>query len=485
MNRNSVLGQSLMQQSVPGLVGVRNPSLDVPSQPLPSAGLLRHELVLPELSELDLVRYFTHLSQANFSVDTNFYPLGSCTMKYNPKVNDELAGLPAFASLHPLQHPESAQGALSLLSHLQDYLCEITGLAGCSLSTLAGAHGELAGVLITKAFHQMNNQSNRDLMLIPSSAHGTNPASASMAGYRVQEIPSNARGDMDLDALRLAATPDLAGLMITLPSTLGLFDPSIAEICDVVHAAGGVVYGDGANMNALLGQVKLGALGFDIVHLNLHKTMSTPHGGGGPGAGPICVTSDLVPFLPTPIVEHEKDAAPPYRLATPSRSIGPIGGFLGNFGVVVRAYAYIRALGADGLRQVSEDAVLNANYIKANLQNTYELAYDRPCMHEAVFSARAQKALSIRAMDIAKRLIDYGIHPPTMYFPLIVDEALMVEPTETESKETLDAFIAAMEEIAQEILTSPDIVKNAPHSTPVGRLDEALAARKPDLRWRP
>jgi glycine dehydrogenase subunit 2 len=485
MYRNTVLGRSLMQQSVSGRVGVRVPDLDVPSQPLPDAALLRSSIALPELSELDLVRYFTHLSQANFSVDTNFYPLGSCTMKYNPKINDELAGLASFASLHPLQDPETAQGALTLLSHLQDYLCEITGLAGCSLSTLAGAHGELAGVLITKAFHEMNGEGHRDLMLIPTSAHGTNPASASMAGYRVQEIPSNARGDMDLDALRLAAKPDLAGLMITLPSTLGLFDPSIAEICDVVHAAGGVVYGDGANMNALLGQVKLGALGFDIVHLNLHKTMSTPHGGGGPGAGPICVTSPLLPFLPTPIIKHENDANPPYQVSTPSQSIGPIGSFHGNFGVLLRAYAYIRALGADGLRQVSEDAVLSANYIKANLQNTYTLAYDRPCMHEVVFSARAQKVYSVRAIDIAKRLIDYGIHPPTMYFPLIVDEALMIEPTETESKETLDVFIAAMEEIAREVTTTPEIVRGAPHSTPIGRLDEALAARKPDLRWRP
>ena len=483
--RGNTLGQTLMDRSVPGRGGIRLPGLDVPAQQPLDEGLLRRDLPLPELAEPDVVRYFTHLSQANFSVDTNFYPLGSCTMKYNPKVNDELASIPGFASLHPLQGPEAAQGALGLMYRLQDYLCAITGLAGCSLATLAGAHGELAGVLMTQSYHRSRGEDHRKVILIPDSAHGTNPASASMAGYEVVEVPSTARGELDLEALRRAATPDLAGLMITLPSTLGLFNPNIAEICRIVHEAGGLVYGDGANMNALLGQVKLGDLGFDILHLNLHKTMSTPHGGGGPGAGPVCVAERLLPFLPTPVVEGGGGSGDAYGFARPARTIGAIGGFHGNFGVLLRAYAYIRSLGAPGLRQASEDAVLNANYIRVGLQDKYHLPYDRICMHEVVFSARRQKARGVRAMDVAKRLIDYGIHPPTMYFPLIVDEALMIEPTETESLETLDGFIEAMRSIAREVEEEPHLLADAPHNTPVGRLDEARAARQPDLRWRP
>ena len=370
------------------------------------------------------------------------------------------------------------------MHRLQDYLCEITGLAGCSLATLAGAHGELAGVLMTQAYHRSRGEDGRKVILIPDSAHGTNPASASMAGYAVVEVPSTARGELDIEALRRAATPDLAGLMITLPSTLGLFNPNIAEICRIVHEAGGLVYGDGANMNALLGQVKLGELGFDILHLNLHKTMSTPHGGGGPGAGPVCVAERLLPFLPTPVVERGGAEGAAYGFARPPQTIGAIGGFHGNFGVLLRAYAYIRSLGASGLRQASEDAVLNANYIRVGLQDQYHLPYDRICMHEVVFSARRQKARGVRAMDVAKRLIDYGIHPPTMYFPLIVDEALMIEPTETESLETLDGFIEAMRSIAREVEEAPHLLHDAPHDTPVGRLDEARAARQPDLRWR-
>jgi glycine dehydrogenase subunit 2 len=486
-----------MEVSVPGRAGTRLPEADVPPQPLPPPELLRQDLALPELSELDVVRYFTRLSQANFSVDTNFYPLGSCTMKYNPKINDALASLPGFANLHPLQDPATVQGSLRLMHELQGYLLEITGMAGCSLATLAGAHGELAGVLMVRAYHLERGDRHRQIMLIPDSAHGTNPASAAMGGFRVVSIPSDGQGNMDLEALRRAATGELAGLMITLPSTLGLFDPAVAEICDVVHRAGGLVYGDGANMNALLGRVKLGELGFDVVHLNLHKTFSTPHGGGGPGAGPVCVSPRLAPFLPSPVVE--RDNAPPgdsegkgpghspggYQLARPPRSIGAMGAFQGNFGVLLRAYAYIRALGAPGLRQISEDAVLNANYLLAGLRDAYHLPYDRRCMHEVVFSARRQKARGVRALEIAKRLIDYGIHPPTVYFPLVVDEALMVEPTEAESKETLDAFIAVMRQIAREVEETPELVREAPHHTPVRRLDEARAARQPNLRWRP
>ncbi|MBI4336252.1 MAG: aminomethyl-transferring glycine dehydrogenase subunit GcvPB, partial [Chloroflexi bacterium] len=441
----------LMDRSVPGRVAVSVPPLDVPAQPLPGPSLLRRELRLPEVSQLDLVRYFTHLSQMNFSVDTSFYPLGSCTMKYNPKVNEEVASLPGLASLHPLQDEATVQGAFKLMHRLQSYLCEVTGMAGCSLATLAGAHGELAGVLMVRAYHLSRNNTARKVMLVPDSAHGTNPASATMAGFRVVAVPSDTEGNMDLAALRKLATQEMAGLMITLPSTLGLFDPHITEVCDIVHRAGGLVYGDGANMNALLGRVKLGDLGFDVVHLNLHKTFSTPHGGGGPGAGPIAVTSSLAPYLPTPVVERVAgEGGEAYRFATPPQSIGAIGGFHGNFGVLVRAYTYLRLHGAEGLRQVSEDAVLNANYLLARLKDAYDLSYDRTCMHEVVLSASRQKKQGVRGLDIAKRLLDYGFHAPTMYFPLIVDEALMIEPTETESKETLDAFIEAMLSIAQE-----------------------------------
>ena len=471
----------LMDISSPGRSGIQLPPADVPSQALPPPEFLRTDLTLPEVSELDLVRYFTTLSQSNFSVETNFYPLGSCTMKYNPKINDEIASLSGFSSIHPLQTPETVQGALEIMHSLQQMLCEVTGMAGCSLATLAGAHGELAGVLMIQAFHNAKNDNTRRVILIPDSAHGTNPASASMAGYQVETIPSNEDGDLDLDSLKYAANHNLAGLMITLPSTLGLFDRSIQEICRIVHAAGGLVYVDGANMNALLGRIKPGDLGLDIMHLNLHKTCSTPHGGGGPGAGPVCVGPHLQKFLPAPITIL-KDGN--FSLDTPAQSIGVMGGFHGNFGVLVRAYTYLRSLGAVGLRQVSEDAVINANYIRQGLKEQFFLPYDRVCMHEAVFSAKWQRRKGIRALDIAKRLIDYGIHPPTMYFPLIVEEALMIEPTETESKETLDKFIEAMLKIAEEVDDDPLLISEAPHFTPVGRLDEAAAARRPNLRWK-
>ena len=476
----------LMERSVPGRTGVTLPSLDVPTQePLPEA-YLRQSLDLPQVTELELVRYFTYLSQLNFSVDTNFYPLGSCTMKYNPKWHDAVAQLPGFATLHPLQPAETIQGALKLLYQLQTSLAQITGMARTSLAPLAGAHGELAGMLMTRAYHLSRGEGQRHTVLIPDSAHGTNPASAAMAGFRVVSVPSDGQGNMDLGALREAAGSDLVGLMITLPSTLGLFDPNILEITHTVHQAGGLVYGDGANMNALLGQVKLGDLGFDIVHLNLHKTFTTPHGGGGPGAGPVCVADQLSSFLPAPIVQRTPtEAGEQFQLVSPERSIGLLGAFHGNFGMLVRAYSYIRFLGEAGLRQISEDAVLNANYLMHRLKDTYDLPYDRTCMHEAVFSARRQKAQGIRALDVAKRLIDHGIHPPTMYFPLIVDEALMIEPTETESIETLDYFVDVMHQIAREAEEEPDLLRNAPHFSPNTRLDETAAARHPDLRWRP
>ena len=427
-----------------------------------------------------MVQYFTNLSQLNFSIDTQFYPLGSCTMKYNPKVNDEMAFLPGFANIHPLQPEEASQGALELLHRLQGFLAEVTGMAGVSMATLAGAHGELAGVLMIRAYHQARGDTGRTKMAIPDSAHGTNPASAAMAGFDVVTLPSDANGNTDLDALHQLAGPDLAGAMITLPSTLGLFDTNILEVCRVVHEAGGMVYGDGANMNALLGRAKLGELGFDVAHLNLHKTFSTPHGGGGPGAGPVCCGEALTPFLAAPVVAEEDGV---FRLVAPEQSIGKISAFHGNFGVLVRAYTYIRTLGAAGLLSISGNAVLNANYIMDGLKDIYFLPYDRTCMHEVVFSADRQRERGVSGLEVAKRLLDYGYHAPTMYFPLIVHEALMIEPTESETKETLDAFIEAMREIDREASEDPDMVRHAPHTTPVSRLDEARAARQPNLRW--
>ena len=473
----------LMDRSVPGRTGVSLPRLDVPSQPLPEGQPLRDGLELPELSEGEVVRYFLRLSQLNFSVDTHFYPLGSCTMKHNPRVHEEMASLPGFAALHPLQPEETAQGALRLMFELQRLLSEITGMAETSLAPLAGAHGELAGMLMVRAYHRERGDSARTRVIIPDSAHGTNPASATMAGFQVVSVATGPDGNMDIGALKREATPELAGIMFTLPNTLGLFDTGIAEVCRTVHEAGGLVYCDGANMNALLGRAKLGEMGFDVAHLNLHKTFSTPHGGGGPGSGPVCAVPRLAPFLPTPIA-RSIEGGDTYALTAPPKSIGRLGGFHGNFGVLVKAYAYIRAMGAEGLKEVSGNAVLNANYLLSRLKDIYHLPYDRRCMHEVVFSARNQRARGVRGLDIAKRLLDYGFHAPTMYFPLIVEEALMVEPVETESREAIDAFIKAMREIDREASESPDVVRGAPHTTPVSRLDEASAARHPDLRWR-
>ena len=471
----------LMERSIPGRVGVVAPPLDVPAQPLPDPALLRDDLPLPEVSEPEVVQYFTALSQLNFSIDTQFYPLGSCTMKYNPKVNDEMAFLPGFAAIHPLQSEEHSQGALELLYRLQGFLGEITGMSGVSLATLAGAHGELAGVLMMRAYHHDHGDIGRTKMAIPDSAHGTNPASAAMAGFDVVTLASDADGNVDLEALHELAGPDLAGVMITLPSTLGLFDQNIVEVCRIVHEAGGLVYGDGANMNALLGRTKLGDLGFDVIHLNLHKTFSTPHGGGGPGAGPVCCAPILEPYLAAPIVTSNGS----YSLSTPEQSIGKISGFHGNFGVLVRAYTYIRTLGDAGIKSISGNAVLNANYLLQALKDIYYLPYDRTCMHEVVLSADWQRARGVSGLDVAKRLLDYGFHAPTMYFPLIVHEALMIEPTESENRATLDAFIQALRDINQESESDPDFVHHAPHTTPVSRLDEAGAARHPNLRWRP
>ena len=475
--------RTLMERSVPGRIGAILPDLDVPTQALPHSEMLRKDLRLPELSEPELVRYFTNLSHLNYSIDTNFYPLGSCSMKYNPKINDEMAFLPGFAAIHPLQSDNTVQGALKLLYRLQEYLAEITGMDGAGLAPLAGAQGEFCGMLMIRAYHRERGDTRRTKVAIPDSAHGTNAASAAMAGFQVVTVASDSKGNMDLQALNELANQDLAGVMITQPNTLGLFDTNIVDLCEVVHRSGGLVYGDGANMNALMGRAKLAELGFDMVHLNLHKTFTTPHGGGGPGAGPVFVNQSLLRYLPSPVVSRqEADGVETFSLSTPERSIGKVCGFHGNFGVLVRAYSYIRTMGDTGLSQVSTNAVLNANYLLQSLKDTYHLPYDRRCMHEVIFSARDQKARGVRGLDIAKRLLDYGFHAPTMYFPLIVEESLMIEPTETESKETLDAFIEAMKAIDQEVTEDPSLVKDAPHITPVSRLDETRAARQPDLR---
>ena len=474
---------SLMDRSVPGRIGASLPDLDVPPQALPEQSALRDDLPLPELSEPEVVRYFTRLSRLNFSIDTNFYPLGSCTMKYNPKLHEEAARLPGFAAAHPLQPEETAQGALKLLHDLQGFLSEITGMSGTSLASLAGAQGEFCGMLMIRAYHHDRGEAGRTRVVIPDSAHGTNPASAAMAGFQVVTVPSDSRGNMDLEALKKVADENLAGVMITQPNTLGLFDTNILGLSDTVHQAGGLVYGDGANMNALLGRVKLADLGFDVCHLNLHKTFTTPHGGGGPGGGPVCVNDTLLPYLPAPVVARAQGSGGEvYSLTTPEKSMGNVCSFHGNFGVLVRVYTYIRTLGHSGLFDVSGNAVLNANYLLQALRGTYHLPYDRRCMHEVVLSSREQKARGVRGIDLAKRLLDYGIHSPTMYFPLIVDEALMIEPTETESRETLDSFIEAMAAIDREVTQDPELVRGAPHTTPVSRLDEARAARHPHLR---
>ncbi len=475
----------LLEQSIKGRTGYTIAELDVPEVPLqeliPPAYLRVEEPRLPEVSELEVVRYFTGLSRRNHGVDVGFYPLGSCTMKYNPRVHEDMAALAGFSQIHPYQPASTVDGALEMMYELDTYLAEISGLAKSTLQPAAGAHGELAGLLIIKAFHKQNGEDQqRTEMIIPDAAHGTNPASAMMAGFSVRTVVSNKRGGVDLAALKSLLGPKTAGLMLTNPNTLGLFDENIIEIADLVHAAGGLLYYDGANANAILGIVRPGDMGFDIVHFNLHKTFSTPHGGGGPGAGPIVVKQELAPFLPYPIIEKGSNG---YALVKPVHSIGRMKSFYGNFGVLVRAYAYIRTHGYPGLRAVSENAVLNANYLMHHLKEYFALPYDRLCMHEFVLSGKWQKKVGVSTLDMAKRMLDYGIHAPTIYFPLIVEEAIMVEPTETESKEVLDHFIFLMQRIAQEAIDSAESFKNAPSMTPVGRLDETRAARERVLRF--
>jgi glycine dehydrogenase subunit 2 len=472
---------TIYELSSPGRTGVTFPEPDVPAAKLPE-NLLRKDLPLPELAEADVVRHFINLSKYNYSVDSGFYPLGSCTMKYNPKINEDTARLPGFAFTHPLQPIETVQGNLMLMYNLQEWLKEISGFASMTLQPAAGAHGELTGVLIMHAYHKDRGDDRRVKMLIPDSAHGTNPASSAMSNLEVVQIPSDAYGNVDLAALKIACDDTTVGLMLTNPNTLGMFDEHLEEVINIVHDCGGLVYGDGANLNALLGILRPGDVGFDLMHFNLHKTFSTPHGGGGPGSGPVGVTKKLADFLPGPlvgIVEEGTEGEPPlYGFIKPKKSIGRVKAFHGHFGMLIRAYTYIAMHGPDGLRQVAEYAVLNANYIRARLKGVYTIPFDRICMHEFVAEGQWSDAPGIRALDVAKRIMDYDFHPPTNYFPLIVHEALMIEPTETENKRTLDAFIEALIKIANEAKTTPDLLTEAPHKTPFGRMDEVKAARE-------
>jgi len=476
----------IFEKSVRGARGVTLPPLDVPPRPIneviPQHLLRKTPLMLPELPEPEITRHFTLLSQENVGVDTHFYPLGSCTMKYNPKVNETVAGLEGFVEAHPYLPEEAAQGALALMWRLQECLAEIAGMKAVSLQPAAGAHGELTGIMLIRAYHIDHGDKKRRKILIPDSAHGTNPASCALCDFIPVQLKSDERGNVDIGDLRDKCDEQTAGMMLTIPSTLGLFDERLAEIVEVLHSRGALLYMDGANMNAILSRVRPGDVGVDVMHFNLHKTFSTPHGMGGPGSGPVAVCEKLEPYLPVPTVAN--DGHRYFLDYTRPKSIGRVRSFYGNFGVFVKALCYIMALGAKGLKRVADISVLNANYLQERLKKTYHLKYDRPCMHEFVISGvRQKKEHGVRTLDIAKRLLDLGFHPPTIYFPLIVEEALMVEPTETESKRTLDAFAEALERIAKEAAETPDVVKSAPQTTPVKRLDEVRAVRSPILRY--
>ena len=472
----------IFEKSRPGRRASDIPANDVPVTPLAEVigeGLIREDIDLPEVSELDLVRHYTALARRNFGVDLGFYPLGSCTMKYNPKITEEAAKLPGFTGLHPYAPEAFGQGNLALMDELRRMLCELFGMADFTLQPSAGAQGELTGIMICRKYFEKKGE-KRSRILIPDAAHGTNPASGALCGFETVTIPSSSEGGVDLTVLESAMTEDVAGLMLTNPNTLGFFEKNIADVARIIHGRGGLLYCDGANANAFLGHTRPGDIGFDLIQLNLHKTFSTPHGGGGPGSGPVGVGAKLVPFLPVPRIIKVENR---YTLAEDyPDTIGRVKAFYGNFNVMVKAYTYLRLLGATGLKQTSDMAVLNANYIKARLAPYFDLPYDRTCMHECVFSGNGQvQAHSVHTLDMAKRLLDYGVHPPTIYFPLIVPEAIMIEPTETESKETLDAFCDAMIAIAKEAEEDPERVKGAPYTTPVKRLDDVLAARKPNV----
>jgi glycine dehydrogenase subunit 2 len=475
----------IFELSTEGRIGYSLPEMDIPEidlgELLPEGYLREEEPELPEVSELDIMRHYTALSKRNHGVDSGFYPLGSCTMKYNPKINENVARFNGFAHLHPLQDESSVQGALELMYDLQEHLIEITGMDEVTLQPAAGAHGEWTGLMMIRSYHEANGDTKRTKVVVPDSAHGTNPASATVAGFETVTVKSDENGLVDLEDLRRVVGEDTAALMLTNPNTLGLFEENILEMAEIVHGAGGKLYYDGANLNAVLSKARPGDMGFDVVHLNLHKTFTGPHGGGGPGSGPVGVKADLIPFLPKPVLvkngdQYEFDYDRP-------QSIGRVKPYYGNFGINVRAYTYIRTMGPDGLKAVTENAVLNANYMMRRLAPFFDLPFDRHCKHEFVLSGKRQKKLGVRTLDIAKRLLDFGYHPPTIYFPLNVEECIMIEPTETESKETLDAFVDAMIQIAKEAEENPEIVQEAPHTTVIGRLDETMAARKPVLRY--
>lgn len=478
--------QSLIFEiSTSGRIGYSLPEMDVATIPLeeilPADYIREEEAELPEVSELDIMRHYTALSKRNHGVDSGFYPLGSCTMKYNPKINENVARFNGFAHIHPYQDPATVQGALGLLFDLQEHLTEITGMDQVTLQPAAGAHGEWTGLMMIRAFHEANGDTERTKVIVPDSAHGTNPASATVAGLETITVKSDENGLVDLEDLKRVVGPDTAALMLTNPNTLGLFEENILEMAQLVHDAGGKLYYDGANLNAVLSKARPGDMGFDVVHLNLHKTFTGPHGGGGPGSGPVGVKADLIPYLPKPlVVKQGEQFVLDYDRP---QSIGRVKPYYGNFGINVRAYTYIRSMGPDGLKAVTENAVINANYMMRRLEPYFDLPYNRHCKHEFVLSGRRQKKLGVRTLDIAKRLLDFGYHPPTIYFPLNVEEGMMIEPTETESKETLDAFIDAMIQIAKEAEETPEIVQEAPHTTVIKRLDETLAARKPVLRY--
>ncbi|KEI98696.1 glycine dehydrogenase subunit 2 [Clostridium botulinum] len=475
----------IFELSSEGRKGYRLPNLDVPevelSELLPKNLLREDEIDLPEVSEVDVVRHYTALSNKNYTVDNGFYPLGSCTMKYNPKINEDIAALSGFSKIHPLQDENISQGALELMYDLKTKLCEITGLYDFTLQPAAGAHGEYTGLLIIKAYHEKRGDTKRTKIIVPDSAHGTNPASASVAGFDIVEIKSGEDGRVSIEELKKVLNDEIAGLMLTNPSTLGLFEKDIKLISELVHEAGGLLYYDGANLNAIMGIARPGDMGFDVCHLNMHKTFSTPHGGGGPGSGPVGVKKHLAKFLPVPTVEKENDKF----ILDYNRedSLGKIRSLYGNFGVMVKAYTYILTMGKEGLKAASENAVLNANYIKESLRDYYNIGKDDICKHEVILSTLKENPHHIATLDIAKRLIDYGVHPPTVYFPLIIEEALMIEPTESESKETVDEFIDAMKKIAVEAKENPELLHEAPVDAPVRRLDQVKAARKPILRW--
>ncbi|MCM3364376.1 aminomethyl-transferring glycine dehydrogenase subunit GcvPB [Niallia sp. Sow4_A1] len=481
-NQNQPL---IFESSTPGRIGYSLPEMDIPtvnlSELLPNDYIREETPELPEVSELDIMRHYTALSKRNHGLDSGFYPLGSCTMKYNPKINENVARFNGFAHIHPLQEESSIQGALELMYDLQQHLVEITGMDEVTLQPAAGAHGEWTGLMLIRAFHEANGDTERTKVIVPDSAHGTNPASATVAGLETVTVKSNENGLVDLEDLKRVVGTDTAALMLTNPNTLGLFEENILEMAEIVHSAGGKLYYDGANLNAVLSKARPGDMGFDVVHLNLHKTFTGPHGGGGPGSGPVGVKADLIPFLPKPVLTKVGDEfVLDYNRP---QAIGRVKPYYGNFGINVRAYTYIRSMGPDGLKAVTENAVLNANYMMRRLAEFYDLPFDRHCKHEFVLSGRRQKKLGVRTLDIAKRLLDFGYHPPTIYFPLNVEECIMIEPTETESKETLDSFIDAMIQIAKEAEETPEVVQEAPHTTVIGRLDETLAARKPVLRY--